>query len=69
MLEKIGGAISSALNTEAKLRRRIRELWHQIEEDNPNISTEKLMQMTCDRFEAETGKTIDHGDVANAFGP
>lgn len=48
--------------------KRILECWEVAEISGPGKSTEWLMQMTCDVFESRYGRTIDHGDVAEALG-
>lgn len=42
-------------------------IWGEVEDDFPTKSTEFLMTMVCDRYEIETGKRIDHGDVAETL--
>lgn len=46
---------------------RIAHLFNEIEGDNPGMSTEWLMQMTCDVWKQRHGYEIDHGDVAQAL--
>lgn len=48
--------------------KRIGECWDEAETIGPDKSTEWLMQMTCDLFEQRYGRSIDHGDVAEALG-
>jgi hypothetical protein len=45
----------------------IRELWHDIEDEFPDKSTEFLMQMVCDRGHFMYNWDIDHGDVSTAL--
>lgn len=46
---------------------RIREIWDSIETEDPEISTERLLQMVCDRALIEMGIELDHGDVSDAI--
>ena len=46
---------------------RVREIWNEIETDDPDISTGSLLQRTCDRYEQEKGISIDHGEVSTAL--
>ena len=50
-----------------KTANRIRAIWDEIESDDPDISTERLLQMVCDRAQAEIGTEFDHGDISDAL--
>jgi hypothetical protein len=47
--------------------KRIEEIWNEIEDTEPDISTERLMAMTVERINMETGKEFNCGDVAEAL--
>ena len=46
---------------------RIEAIWNAIEDADPDISTERLMAMTCEQVSQETGRDYDAGDVSAAL--
>ena len=46
---------------------RIRLMYECIEESEPDISTERLLQMTADNINSEEGLHIDVSDVVDAL--
>jgi hypothetical protein len=46
---------------------RIRDIWYEIEDIEPDISTERLMEMTLERVSAESGQEYDIGDINDAL--
>lgn len=47
----------------------IRGIYDAIEEGEPDISTERLLQMTADEATRQLGREIDVADVAEALAP
>jgi hypothetical protein len=50
-----------------KTAQRLREFWDDIQFEEPDISTERLMAMTADRHNIIYGTEFDNGDVAEAL--
>jgi len=46
---------------------RIEEIWNEIEDIEPDISTERLMAMTVERVSEESGEECDNSIVADAL--
>lgn len=46
---------------------RIEAIWDEIEDAEPDISTERLMATVCERASLESGREIDAGDVSAAL--
>lgn len=46
---------------------RIEDIWNEIENNEPDISTERLMAMTVERINMETSREYDNSDVADAL--
>jgi len=43
--------------------KRIRQIWHEIEYHDPEISTERLLAMVGDQIKMETGEKYDNCDI------
>ena len=50
-----------------KLKIRIQQIYDEIENDEPDISTERLLQMVLDRVNTETGEELNMGDITSAI--
>lgn len=46
---------------------RIEAIWDEIEDAEPDISTERLMAMTCERVRQESGRYYGVDDVSAAL--
>jgi hypothetical protein len=47
--------------------KQIRQIWHEIEYAEPDISTERLLAMVIDQIKMESGEELDYGDVIEAI--
>jgi len=47
--------------------KRIRQIWHEIEYADPNISTERLLAMIVDQIYMESGKELGYDDIIKAI--
>ncbi len=50
-----------------KTAERIRDIWNDIEDAEPDISTERLIAMPADRHNICYGTQFDNGDVCDAL--
>lgn len=48
-------------------KRMVVSIWNAIDDEEDDISTERLFAMTCQRASDQLGVTVDDGDVADAL--
>ena len=57
------------MNIPTEHKQRIRELWTEIEDQEPDISTERLISFVVERINNELSTDYDCGDVCEAMRP